>query len=140
MKAIFLFILFSLYILPFKDVEPALGGQYAFRIKGEMYSSYYFGKENYFSSFLSGDMGTFYGEGKYRLEGSWLILKYDSTGVAGRANDMFSNKENEKVHITPTGVDTLEISNLKERRFDLNCAYTGRIETYRRIKPYKSEK
>ena len=91
-----------------------------------MYSTYIFGSDSSFISILSGDMGTFYGLGKFKITKDILILKYDSTGV--------SNKIDKKYYITPTSDDTLRILNLKKNKLDIESEYTGRLETYKRTK------
>jgi hypothetical protein len=114
-----------------KGQTPQLAGQYVFEIKKKMFSTYVFSSANTFVSILSGDMGTFYGEGNYGIEKGKLILKYDSSGVAVRVDKGF--------YITPTSSDTLTILNIGDKKFDLECSYTGCVETYTGLK-YKPKK
>ena len=103
-----------------------LGGEYTFERKGEMRSTYIFSSDSLFTSILSGDMGTFYGVGKFKITNDRLILKYDSTGIP--------NKADKKYYILPTSNDTLRILNLRRTKIDIECDYTGRLETYKRKK------
>lgn len=108
-----------------------LAGQYVFEIKKKVFSTYQFSSGDSFVSILSGDMGTFYGAGSYKIEKDKLILNYDSSGLAGRIDKGF--------YVTPTSSDTLTIVNIRDKKFDLECSHTGHIETYRRLK-YKPKK
>jgi hypothetical protein len=103
-----------------------LGGEYTFERKGEMRSIYIFSSDSLFISILSGDMGTFYGAGKFKITKDRLILKYDSTGI--------SSKADKKYYILPTSNDTLRILNLRRNKINIECDYTGRLETYKRKK------
>lgn len=104
-----------------------LKGQYVFEGKNDMSSMFVFTDDGTsFIAFRASDLGSFYGEGKFQLVGSNLVLHYDSTGVGKRVSKTH--------HITPTGTDTLIIRNLTAKKFELVLQPSGFVETYRKVK------
>lgn len=54
----------------------SLYGEYKHKKKGVFYSTYFFDEEN-FTLIESGDLGIFYGKGKYKNKNGILILNFD---------------------------------------------------------------
>jgi hypothetical protein len=105
---------------------PGLKGQYTFEKKNEMSSMFVFADDGVsFVAFRAGDLASTYGEGKFELQGTRLILHYDSTGVKKRVS--------RKHIITPTGTDTLTLRNVTARKFELVLDPSGHVETYRKL-------
>lgn len=104
----------------------ALKGQYTFEKKKEMSSMFVFADDGVsFVAFRTGDLASTYGEGKFELQGSSLILHYDSAGVKKRVS--------RKHIITPTGTDTLMLRSLTARKFELVLDPSGYVETYHKV-------
>jgi hypothetical protein len=78
-----------------------------------------------FVVFRAGDLASTYGEGTFELQGTNLILHYDSAGVKKRVSRMHI--------ITPTDTDTLTLRNLTARKFELVLNPSGYVETYHKV-------
>ena len=103
-----------------------LKGQYAFEKKKDMSSMFVFADDGVsFVAFRTSDLASTYGEGKFELQGTNLILHYDSAGVSKRVS--------RRHIITPTGTDTLTLRNRTAKKFELVINPTGYVETYHKV-------
>jgi len=103
-----------------------LKGQYTFEKKKEMSSMFIFADDGVnFVSFRASDLASTYGEGRFELQGTNLILHYDSAGVSRRVS--------RKHIITPTGTDTLTVRNVTAKKFELVLNPSGYVEIYRKV-------
>jgi hypothetical protein len=90
--------------------QEQLNGEYSHRKKGVFYSTYHFDKDN-FSSIQSGDLGTFYGKGKYELNKNTLILSFDTSNLDRTKLKGYS--------IMEPKVDSLTLKRIDKRSFEI---------------------
>jgi hypothetical protein len=114
-----------------------LNGQYVFHPNEEVFYEYIFiSGQRTFSAIRAADVGTFYGEGTFEVKGGQLILNFDSTGVYKSVDKGFRDLAVRQggLYIIHMQEETLTMSNVKKNKFDLECDYTGQMETFTRPK------
>lgn len=101
-------------------------GEYRHREKGEFYSTYHFDKDN-FTLIQSGDLGTFYGKGKYELNENILILSFDTLNLDRTKLKGYS--------IMEPKVDSFTLKRIDKRRFEIEYTLdngTKYLERYKK--------
>lgn len=90
--------------------NPTLEGKFEYKVRQEYYSTFYFSSDN-FTYIQAGDLGAFYGVGKFKLDRNLLILTFDTLNL--------DRKKLKNLSIIDPKVDSLTLKTINKKGFEI---------------------